>query len=193
MKTRRNVTTNIAAASAVIVTLSGFLPNPSRPVYAATATISASGSFTGGVTLTAGANLFFGKMVATNASGLLDIATSGVTAVIGGFFNTVGATNGTIKFNAGALKAIDMTIVGPANSIPLGSTANGGKTGIVNLERVTVGGPFTSKAQFNTGALKATRTLTSLTVDMNIGGRVSWGAVQPLGTFTQAISLTVSY
>lgn len=189
----RSAPPRMVAASAIIITLSGFVPNLSRPAKAATATISASGSFTGGVTLSAGTNLVFGKVVATNPGGLLDVSTGGFAGGAGGFFNTVGATNGSIKFNAGALKVINLSMVGPANTLALASTANGGKTGVVNLERVTVGGPFTSKAQFNTVVSTLTRTLTSTTADLNIGGRIGWGAVLPLGSFTQAITLTVSY
>ncbi len=193
MTTKKRNLTQKVAAGAILVALSGFVPNVTRQAHAATATISASGTFTGGITLTAGTNLQFGKMVATANSGKLTVQTGGGTAGSKGFFNTVGATNGTIKFNAGALKVVDITVAGVAKTLALASTANGGKTGVVNLSTVKIGGPFAAAETFTTAGLKQSATLTSLTTDLNIGGTVTWGAVQPLGSFTQAVAVTVNY
>lgn len=191
-KSKRNLTQKVAAG-AILVALSGFVPNVTRQAQAATATINASGSFTGGLTMTAGTNLQFGKMVATQASGKLTVNTAGGTAVSKGFFNTLGATNGTIKFNAGALKAVDFTVAGPQNTLVLASTANGGKTGVVNLDTVDIGGPIAAPLAFTTGSLKQSATLTSLTTDLAIGGTVTWGAIQPLGSFTQAVRVIANF
>ncbi|MEM6781263.1 MAG: DUF4402 domain-containing protein [Pseudomonadota bacterium] len=191
-KSKRNLTQKVAAG-AILVALSGFVPNVTRQAQAATATITASGSFTGGLTMTAGTNLQFGKMVATNTGGKLTVNTAGGTVASKGFFNTLGATNGTIKFNAGALKAVDFTVAGPAKTLALASTANGGKTGVVNLSEIVVAGPIATALTFTTGSLKQSATLTSLTTDLSIGGQVTWGAVQPLGSFTHADRVIANY
>lgn len=193
MTTKKRNLTQKVAAGAILVALSGFVPNVSRQAQAATATISASGTFTGGITMSAGTNLVFGKMVATAAAGKLSVTTGGGTAATNGFFNTLGATNGSFKFQAGALKAVDFTIAGVQKTLALASTANGGKTGVVNLSTVKINGPFAAAETFTTGALTNSATLTSTTADILVGGAVTWGATQPLGSFTQALTLTANY
>lgn len=191
MTKKKNLKRNIAAG-AVLVALSGFVPKISKPANAATATIKASGSFTSGLNLTAGANLQFGKIVATGPSGSAKITTAGATAVSKAFFNGGVQKEGSFAFLAGALKVVDLTVVGMKNSLTLGSVA-GVKTGVVNLESITLGGPLKTAQVFKVATTKQTNTLVSLTADINVGGVVTWGGIAPIGTFSQNVVLTVTF
>lgn len=191
MTDKRNLKSKIATG-AVLVALSGFVPKVTKPVHAATATITASGTFSSGIKLTAGNNLQFGVMVATDASGSMSISAGGATSTSKAFFNGGTQQAGSVKFAAGAINKVDITVTGQKNSLTLASF-NAVKTGTVNLPSIFMTGPFGGTLTFTPGGTTTTVTLTSVTSDLNIGGVVTWNATQPVGTFSQAIKVTVSY
>lgn len=180
------------ALGAALVSLSGFVPKITKTVQAATATISASGSFTGGIQITAKTNVNFGQVVATASSGSISITPGGGTFVNGAFFNSPTISNGAVVFNAGAAKVMTVEVQGLQKTIPLG-TIGGVQTGVVNFATVKVGGPFAGLLTLTTGKLTDTIALTSTTQPVRIGAILSWGAVQPIGTFSQSVRITLTF
>lgn len=188
---KRNIKTKIAAG-AMMVALSGFVPKVTRPVHAATATISASGTFSSGITLTAGNNLAFGKMVATAITGSfsvdVDNATTGDAFTNGG---TVAA--GSVLAAFGAALAIDVTVTGFAKSIAL---TGAGATGSVSLSTIKLSGPFTATTPtltFKAATTKVASSILGVTKDLSVGGQIKWDGTVPVGAFTQAIKIVMSY
>lgn len=192
MMDNKKILSKRIAAGMALVALSGFVPKITKPVHAATATISATGTFTSGIKLTAGNNLEFGVIVPTGANGSVAISTAGVTTVSKAFINGGAPTNGTMKFAAGASKVVDITVVGLKNTLTLGSFG-GAKTGTVNLPTVTIGGPLTTAQVFKIATTKQTNTLNSTTADIAIGGIVTWNGVAPIGTFATPITVTIAF
>lgn len=192
IKSKRNLTKKIAAGAA-LVALSGFVPKMSKPAQAASASINVLGSFTSGLKMTAGNDIKFGIIVPTTGNGQATVKTGGTFVSTDGFQNGGAPANGSIKFQAGALKAVDMTMAGLKATLTLGATANGGKTGTVNLPTVSVNGPYAAAEVFKIATTKNTVTLTSTTADLVLGGVVTWGATAPIGTFTTPITLTINY
>lgn len=180
------------AIGAVLVGLSGFVPKVTRVAKAATATISASGSFTGGIQVTAKTNVNFGQVVATAPSGSISITPGGATFVNGAFFNSPTISNGAVVFNAGAAKVMTVQVSGLQKTIPLG-TVGGEKTGIVDFATVKVGGPFPGLLTLTTASPNDTVLLTSTTQPVRVGAILSWGAVQPIGTFSQSVVITLTF
>jgi len=192
MSKKSNMKKRIAAGAA-LVALSGFVPQiTNNRAQAATATIKASGTFSSGIKMTTGVNLQFGIFVATGTAGKATIKTGGGTAASKGFFNGGTQKAGTIKFLAGALKKVTMTVTGMKNTLALG-TFGGTKTGTVNLPTINIGGPFLAAQVFKIATTSAAVTLTSTTADLNIGGVVTWGAIQPVGTFSQNVKVIVHF
>ena len=73
---------------AMLVALSGFVPQiTNNRALADSATINASGTFSSGIKMTAGANLQFGVMVATGASGKVTVGPGAATSASKAFFN----------------------------------------------------------------------------------------------------------
>lgn len=180
------------AVGAVMVALSGFIPKPSRVANAATATISASGSFTGGIQVTAKTNVNFGQIVATAPNGSISITPGGATFVNGAFFNSPTISNGAVVFNAGAAKTMTVAVAGLQNGLTLG-TVGGQKTGVVNLGTVKVAGPFAGTMTLTTGMVSDTVALTSTTLPVRVGAILSWGGVQPIGTFAHSVVITLTF
>ena len=89
LRLKKSISTKILGG-AILLTLSGFVPKITRPVQAASATVSASGTFSGGIQITpqAGATVAqFGRIVATAPAGTVRVTPGGGTTAIGGFFN----------------------------------------------------------------------------------------------------------
>lgn len=182
------------ALGAVLVSLSGFVPKISHAPRAASATIKASGSFTSGVKLTVGPNpvIQLGSIVATAAIGSAGITPAGGTVAIGGFYNGGTQKRATIAFQAGASKVIDVTVTGLKNSITLG-TIGGVATGTVNFGQIKITGPFAGTLTFTPAATKRTAGLTNVVGVLGVGALLTWGPVQPIGTFSQTATIVVSF
>lgn len=175
-----------------MVTLSGFVPQPMMPsALAETATISASGTFSDGITMTAGGNLQFKIIVATKTNGEVTVHPSGATSVKRGFFVSAPQA-GTIQFNAASIKAVDIIIQsGLQKSILLTGVS---ATNQITIDKIALSGPF-AKQVFKIG--KSTQTgvpLTNKTTNINVGAQVSWGGGPlPIGKFTQSIKISISF
>ena len=191
MKVSKKNLKNIAAG-AILVALSGFVPKVSRPAHAASATVKVSGTFSSGLKMTAGQPVLYGVIVPTDANGKVTIKATGGTAISKAFFNGGVQQAGSIKFSAGASKLVDITVAGLKNSLTLGSFG-GAKTGTVNLPTAVISGPLKTAQTFKITATKQSNTLNSTTKDLNIGSVVTWNAVQPIGTFSQTLTVTVSF
>ena len=189
---KNRVISKKVAAGAMLIALSGFVPKVTKPAHAATATITASGTFSSGIKMTAGNNLQFGVIVATGPTGKVSINTAGATSTSKAFFNGGTQKQGSIAFQAGASKNIDITVTGMKNTLTLG-TFGGAKTGTVNLPTVSVGGPYAAAEVFKVATTKNTATLTSTTADLQIGGVITWGATLPIGTFATPLTVTVTF
>lgn len=190
---KRNLNKKIAAG-AILVALSGFVPKVTKPAHAVTATISASGTFSSGLKLTAGNDLNFGIIVATAGSGKMTVNPGGGTATSNAFFNNAAQQDGSILFEAGAAKTVDITVTGMANSLAL-SSFNSTTAGTVNLPTIKVQGPWntTGTITFKAATTTASTTLTNTTGDLSIGGVVTWGAAAPVGSFSVPISVAIAY
>jgi hypothetical protein len=182
------------ALGAVLVSLSGFVPRISHTVRAASVTIKASGSFTSGVKLTVGPNpiIQLGSIVATAAIGTAGITPAGGTVAIGGFYNGGTQKRATIAFQAGASKVIDVTVTGLKNNITLG-TIGGVATGTVNFGTIKITGPFAGTLTFTPAATKRTANLSNVIGVLGVGALLTWGPVQPIGTFSQTATIVITF
>ena len=179
----------------MLICLSGFVPNLSRTVRAGSATINAVGAFTEGITISPAPTakaVQFGKLVATGSSGTLRILPSGGVSAVNGFVNGGLQQQARLLFQAGASKVINISVTGLQNTLPLGTVA-GVASGIVNFSTVKVTGPFAGTKTFTIGSTKQSVALSSTTVDMGIGGAISWGPTRPIGTFNHTVTISVSF
>lgn len=182
---------NKVAAGAVLVALSGFVPQiSSNRAHAATATISMSGTFTSGIAMTKGTALQFGIIVATDTGGTAQVKAAGGTSASKAFFNGGTQKAGTIAFKAGASLKVDITVTGMKNTLTLGGATT---TGTVNFPTAKLSGPFAIQTFTAAGTTATSVTLTAKSSDINVGGTVTWNAIQPLGTFSDNVKVVVAF
>ena len=193
MSEKTNLKNKVAAGAALVV-LSGFVPQiTNNRALAATSTLTVSGSFTSGIKLSAGTNVQFATMIATNISGKATINPGGVAAISKGFFVAGGSQkDGSIKFAAGASAKVTFTVTGMKNTLALASVS-GVKQGTVNLPTINITGPYAGTEVYKAATTTNTATLTSTTADLLVGAEITWGNPQPIGSFAQAIKLVVSF
>jgi hypothetical protein len=174
-------------AGAVIVALSGFVPDATNNVALAdTASIAGSGVFTDGLTLSAGTkNLLFNTMVATGTTGSLQLTPAGGTAKVSGVFVGISQQPGTFAFNAAISTNVNVTLIsGITSNVALATQ------GKITLKTIDLTGPFAA----NFTANKATTALIAAkAADINVGGTVSWDTAVPIGTFSLPVKISVSY
>jgi len=188
MSTKTNLTTKVAAG-AVLVALSGYVPNPAE---AATANINASGSFITGVTLVAGDDLLFGTGVATQTTGTIQVDPGGATLAVSNGYLTVTGTpqDATIGYTVAAAGNLRLSIQAGIGTIAALAP------GTASLARITM-----SSANVNGGntfqfvATGATQAVAfgSTTGTLNIGGRITWTGGRPVGAYTQGVTVFVAY
>ncbi len=188
-----------AVAGAAVVALSGFVPQPLiSSAHAASAKISVTGSFITGVKLGAGVNAQFGSNAATAPNGKATISTAGVLAVskaakvggapqAGSFAFTAVSTTPNVNFTVAGL--------GP---LTLAATGGGaGPVGTMKLKSIILGGVGAAATTLTSGggttAKKAGYDITTKTGPIKVGAVLTWGGTQPLGAFTQQITLTAAY
>ncbi len=203
MPITQHITKKKVAAGAALVALSGFVPQPMmQQANAASASISVTGSFITGVQLVAGVSVKFGTFAATAGNGNVTLSTAGAITT------TVGAVQVNANSAAGSfsLKVVDtavplnVTVAGLGAVTLIASAGGGGPTGTVTLNKVILGGAslggtfIITDAGGGTGktVIPATK-VTGKTGAMAIGGQLTWGATQPIGQFTQAITLTMAF
>lgn len=186
-----------AAAGAALVALSGFVPQPLiGTALAAVASLPLQGTFISGITLTAGNPIDFGSMVASATGGKAVLSTAGVNTPTKGVA-IGGAAVGTIKFKAASTTPnVDITVskMGP---LTLAKTAgNNGPAGTAKLTKVALGAIGAAAADITAAGTigkKLGYNITTKSANIKVGGTITWGAVRPIGAFTQNIVVTIAY
>jgi hypothetical protein len=187
-----------AAAGAVLVALSGFVPQPlMQSANAATATISVSGTFISGISLTAGLDAIFGKLVATAPNGKAVLATAGTVTPSKGVTAGGAPQAGTFQLKvASTVPMIDITVKG-LGALTLAATGGGaGPSGTAKLTSVNFDnmGAATTITGVGTTGKKVGYDLTVKTGILKMGATVTWGAALPvLGTFQAPVTLILHY
>jgi hypothetical protein len=189
-----------ALTRVALVSLSGFVPVPLivHTARAASATISFQGSLITGVQIGPGINVQFGKLVATGPNGSMIINPGG------GFGSTKGVTAGgapqagSFTFKAvNSTGPIDVTVKGLGPVTLAATPGGGGPVGTAKLSKVIIGGigpaPLVMTATAGGVATAKNYGLSTKNGPMEIGIGVTWGAVQPIGSFTQQIIMRVTF
>lgn len=188
------------AAGAALVALSGFVPTPLvSPAMADTATITAAGTFGGGISMTAATNVKFNTIIANGDTGKLMLTASGTVTESNGFFN--GATTpGKISFKAAAGSlSVSISVAGLTSGLAL-SDKGEGTQGSITVGTITMKGPWattnaTATLKIGTPAKVHPLKATAGTVpeDILVGTRVTWSGGRPIGGFSVPLTITVAY
>ena len=187
------------ATGVALVALSGFVPQPfMQQADAASASISVTGSFVTGVKLAAGTSVKFGIFAATDVNGSIALSTAGVTtpskAVAAGGAPQAGSFAMTL---VSTVPNVDITISGLGTVTLAASAGGGGPVGTVKLNKIildAIGAAAISLTDGGGGTAKsAGYNVTVKTGSIKVGGQLTWGAVQPIGTFAEAIVLTMAF
>lgn len=186
-------------AGPLLVSLSGIVPIPlfSRSARAAQATVSLTGSFITGVKIAPGINVQIGQIAVTGINGSIIISPAGVitpdkAVTVGG-----GVQAGSFIFTAVGTVPVDVTVRGLGALTLTPSVGGLGPVGTAKLNKVIVGGigavPL-EVADSGAGTGKVNNyNLTTKNGPIDIGLQITWGAVQPIGAFSQQISLVVAF
>ncbi|MEM7679712.1 MAG: hypothetical protein AAF182_01745 [Pseudomonadota bacterium] len=198
------------AAGAAVVALSGFVPQPAmQQAHAAnSATVNVTGSFITGISIVAQNDLQFGTLVATGSNGSYVIAPTTTVADVTSNVKAVGGQNvGDFKLAIAVTGAkVDVTVanIGVVDTLnpSVGLNPAVGAT-LLKVEELYIG-----KTNFSTPATKLTfasgggttatiasafKVSTTLQQTINFGGQLSWGATQPIGQFTQPVTITMNF
>jgi hypothetical protein len=188
-----------ALASAVLVTLSNFVPVPPvRTVRAATASISVAGSWITGVKIAPGLNVKIGNIVATGPNGSVIISPGGVVGPSKGVTAGGAPQAGSFLFTAvNSAGPIDVTVKGMGPLTLVATPGGGGPIGTAKIGKVIIGGIGAAPLNVTdggggTGTAK-NYALTTKNGPMEIGVQITWGAVQPIGSFTQQIVMIARF
>jgi hypothetical protein len=176
-------------AGAVMVALSGFVPDAINNVALAdTATINATGTFSDGISLTAGTNLQFNTIVATDTSGTARLLPSGVgTSVVKAVFVGISQVPGTFAFNGAVTQSVNVSLISGITSKVVLPTQ-----GDITIATLKFTGPFTATFTANKSTAAAIGA-GNKALDINVGGQVIWSGATPLGAFSVPIKLSVAY
>lgn len=198
----------LMTASAAMVGLSAFVPNPmftNDAMAQATATVSLSvkASVTNPLGLKSGTELDFGTF-AIATTGTIKITAGGGTAVSNGFVITAGqAGSFTVTAPAGATFTLSVTKYAAASNIVL--TAAGGGAASKSMTLSTLAWAATSKVKTTGGGtMSATLsngngTVTSLTLAtvtkgvVNVGGQLVFNNNQVTGGYSTSYTLLVTF
>lgn len=196
-----------APVVAPLVVLSGFVPMPLmiQSARAGSTTLSVTGAFITGMTLVKKANMKWGKMVATGANGKISLTTAGAHAGSSKAVGITGESAGKYTYKAATTAAaFDITIKGIGKLTLAATTGGAGPSGTAKLVKVLLGKAFaTTKAAHTctvTGAgttckeaVTGGANFTKKSTTVNMGGRITWGATQPIGAFGQAITIIQAF
>lgn len=190
------------AAGAALVALSGFVPTPvMQQAHAASAPLNVTGSFVTGVQLAAGNSVKFGTLAATAGNGKVTLSTAGANTVSNAVKVGAASSQGTFSLKVVSTTiGMDITVAGMGAVVLAASAGGGGPTGAVSLDKIILGGAAIGTPTKTTitdgggGTGKATGVKAgAATGVINVGGQLTWGATQPIGQFTQAITLTMAF
>lgn len=200
------VTAVLAAPVAVpLVALSGFMPLPAvvQSARAGSTTLSVTGSFITGMTLTKKADMKFGKMVSTGANGAISLTTAGAYAGSSKAVGITGKAAGKYSYKAATTKAALVITIKGIGKLTLADTLGGAKTqGTAKLKKILLGKAFGGTAHTCTvtgagtsckEAVTAGADCTKKSTTVNMGGVIAWGTPQPIGLFGQSITIIQSY
>lgn len=195
----RNHLKKKAAAGTILVALSGLVPQPFvQHAQAATATISVTGSFISGITLGAGTDVKFGKLVATDINGTAKVATGGAVTLTKGVAAGGAPQAGSFTFKAAnTTPNVDITVAGLGAMVLAATGGGAAAVGTAKLTKVILGGIGAAATTIADGGggtgKKAAYDITKTTDTIDVGAIVSWGATTPIGSFAEAVVLTISY
>ncbi len=186
------------AAGAALVALSGFVPQPLvGTAEAASAKIDVSGSFITGIKLAAGQDVKFGSLAATDVNGTAKIVTAGTVTLTKGVAVGGAPQAGSFVFTAvSTTPNVDITVAGLGAVVLAASVGGGGPTGTVTLNKIILKGAGIDETLTDGGggtAKKAGEAISAKTGPIKVGAIVGWGGTQPIGSFTQEITLTIGY
>ncbi len=191
-----------AAAGAVLVALSGFVPEPLvNPLIsqanAATATFNVTGSFITGIKLTPITDAKFGSVAATGVNGTAKLSTAGaVTSAKGTAVG--GAQEGEVQFTAvNTTPNVDVTVKSMGAVVLAATSGGAGPTGTMKLTKLLFGdiaaATFAVTDAGGGTGVSAGVDIDTLAAVMKVGAHVSWGATQPLGQFTKQVKVYIAY
>ncbi len=199
----KSTTRSKVVASAALVALSGFVPQPlMNTAHAASASISVSGSFITGIQLTAVQAMDFGSIAVTDTGGKATL--NGVAGTVSATSKGVaigGAAQGSFVFKAvSTVPNVDITVKVPqANGLTLASTAGGaaatGSAKLINVVINGIGAAATTLALAPATSVTATGyNINTTSAALKLGGRVDWpSAVQTIGAFAAPLTLTIGF
>ncbi len=199
MSIQKPILNKKAAAGVALVALSGFVPQPfMQQAEAASASISVTGSFITGVILAAGTSIKFGKLAATDINGSVTIDTAGALtpskAVTAGGAPQAGSFAVTF---VSTVPNIDITVTGLGLVALAASGGGAGPTGTVKLNNIVLDQLGAAAITLTDGGGGSATTtgfnITTATTNIKVGGQLTWGGTQPIGTFTEAIVLTIAF
>lgn len=200
MSTKNHNISKKAAAGAALVALSSFVPQPMlHQAMADTTTLNVTGKFITGITLAATNDIKLGSIIASAKTGFVNMDAAAATAVSSAAFAGTPAV-GKIKITAAVANPLDVKIAGFGKLTLTGGSAAGTAT----LTKVYVGGAdVTSGITVAGGTSTATATVTGLNLvagaiatppgTLTLGSRIAWTGSTPVGTFSQALTVTITY
>lgn len=185
-------------AGPLLVSLSGFVPVPLwNSARAASASISLTGSFITGVKIAPGINVQIGQIAVTGVNGSIIISPAGVLTPSKAVTAGGAIQAGSFIFTAVGTVPVDVTAKGLGALTLTPSIGGLGPVGTAKLNQVIIDGIGAAPLVLtDNGAGSDTAqnyNITTKNGPIDIGLQLTWGAVQPIGAFTQQIVLTVSF
>lgn len=200
MSSNKYITKSKVAAGAALVALSSFVPQPLiDEANAATVTVNVTGKFITGITATATNDIKLGTIIASAKTGFVDMDAAAATAVSSATFVGTPAV-GKVKLNGVVDQPVDFKVAGFGKLTLTG----GGATNTATLTKVyfgnaldtaitATGGTGTATATATGGNLTADALTTTQTGTLQLGARIVWSNGAPVGTFSQALTITITY
>lgn len=194
-----------AAVTVPLIALSGYVPVPLvHSAIAGSTTLNVSGQFITGISLVKKAALKFGKMVSTGTGGKISLTTAGAYANASKAVGITGKAVGKYTYKAVTTTAgFDITVKG-MGALALGNTTpgNAAAKGTAKLTKVLFGTVFnaTKAAVVCTvgGGTSCKKAVAA--ADFNVksgsvklGGVITWTTPQPIGKFTQPLTIIMAY
>lgn len=157
---------------------------------AADATATATAEVLAPISITVGANLAFGNVVAGN--GDVTVSTSGARTKTGAAaFSTSGASPAAAQFNVSGAGSNTFSIDYTGSTTML--TSSGGATMAIDWVTEAVTGTGTATGKTDASSDATVGTLSSGSARIYAGGKLTVGASQPAGNYTGSLKVTVAY